>query len=193
MSRACGVALDFRVRRLTPGAFSEWENAKTILMHTPGEEIFLGVAYPEPALYDVTFDMDKAASEHRAYIESLKEQGISVLTVTDVLSNSNRQDLIDLARKSSSVRYSRLNTADENEQRQCFEKNLSSLPTSTLVRIITQRPTFRLSYAVKPSARNHQLPECKKYYIKADYGTDPVMNLYFTRDQMITTARGVVC
>ena len=82
------------------GTFSEWESAETILMHTPGEELLLGVSYPEPALFDDTFDMDQAAVEHRGYISALREKGITVYTVTEALLNSEKTALVDFARKS---------------------------------------------------------------------------------------------
>ena len=174
------------------GAYAEWESAETILMHTPGEELFMGVAYPEPALFDETFDMDQAAVEHKGYIDALKEHGITVYTVTEALLKSDKKDLVDFARKSVKLNASRLKKADRIEQQQCFEENLPKLSPRVLVRLIMQRPTFKLMYATKPGERNHFLPPCKKYYIKADYDFDSVMNLYFTRDQMITTAKGVV-
>lgn len=174
------------------GAYSEWENAETILMHTPGEELFLGVTYPEPALFDDTFDMDQAAVEHRNYIAKLKAQGIDVHTVIEVLLSSEKTALVELARKAINLNVSRLKKADRLEQKQCFDENIPRLSPNILTRIIMQRPTFKLSYDTKPGERNYSLPACKKYYIKADYIVNPVMNLYFTRDQMITTARGVV-
>lgn len=174
------------------GAKSEWDTADIVLMHTPGEELLLGVAYPEPALFDETFDMDQAALEHRGYINNLRESGISVYTVTDTLLKSDKNDLVDFAKKSVKLNLSRLKKSDRVEQKQCFEENLPRLSANVLVRLIMQRPTFKLLYTIKPSERNNFLPACKKYYIKAEYSVDPVMNLYFTRDQMITTARGVV-
>ena len=44
---------------------SEWDYAKAILMHTPGEELFDGVIHPYAGLFEYYFDVDKAAEEHR--------------------------------------------------------------------------------------------------------------------------------
>ena len=51
---------------------SEWDYAKEILMHTPGEELFDGVIHPYAGLFEYYFDVDKAAEEHRGYIRLLK-------------------------------------------------------------------------------------------------------------------------
>ena len=40
---------------------SEWDCAKEILMHTPGEELFDGVIHPYAGLFEYYFDVDKAA------------------------------------------------------------------------------------------------------------------------------------
>ena len=37
---------------------SEWDCAKEILMHTPGEELFDGVIHPYAGLFEYYFDVD---------------------------------------------------------------------------------------------------------------------------------------
>ena len=55
---------------------AEWDYAKAILMHTPGEELFDGVIHPYAGLFEYYFDVDKAAEEHKGYIEALERNGI---------------------------------------------------------------------------------------------------------------------
>lgn len=50
---------------------SEWDYAKAIIMHTPGEELFDGVIHPYAGLFEYYFDVDDAAQEHRGYIKAL--------------------------------------------------------------------------------------------------------------------------
>ena len=38
---------------------TEWDNAKAILMHTPGEELFDGVAHPYAGLFEYYFDVTR--------------------------------------------------------------------------------------------------------------------------------------
>lgn len=64
---------------------SEWNCAKEILMHTPGEELFDGVIHPYAGLFEYYFDVDKAAEEHRGYIKALEKNGIKVHTIEGLL------------------------------------------------------------------------------------------------------------
>ena len=64
---------------------SEWDCAKEILMHTPGEELFDGVIHPYAGLFEYYFDVDKAAQEHKGYIKALENNGIKVHTVRELL------------------------------------------------------------------------------------------------------------
>ena len=64
---------------------SEWDYARSILMHTPGEELFDGVIHPYAGLFEYYFDVDAAAQEHKGYIEALEKYGIQVYTVRELL------------------------------------------------------------------------------------------------------------
>ena len=52
------------------GQKAEWEYPKKILMHTPGDEVFMGVLHPEAALYEKPFSLKIADSQHLKYIDS---------------------------------------------------------------------------------------------------------------------------
>ena len=64
---------------------AEWDPARVILMHTPGQELFNGVIHPSAGLFEDYFDVDKAAEEHRGYIRMLEKNGIQVYTVSEIL------------------------------------------------------------------------------------------------------------
>ena len=64
-----------------PGSTAEWHRAEHILMHTPGDELLLGVLHPEAALFETVFSVDDAAAEHRHYIAALRQNGVAVTTV----------------------------------------------------------------------------------------------------------------
>ena len=76
---------------------AEWDSAKLILMHTPGQELFDGVIHPAAGLFEDYFDVDKAADEHRSYIGMLRENGIRVLTVDGILNEIDIDSLRTLA------------------------------------------------------------------------------------------------
>jgi len=67
------------------GAAAEWDPAKLILMHTPGDEIFFGVIHPAAALYEKPFNPQKAQEQHLNYIRLLEDQGIKTIGAVDTL------------------------------------------------------------------------------------------------------------
>ncbi len=81
----CMVALVVTAQEKTVFPRSEWDCAKEILMHTPGEELFDGVIHPYAGLFEYYFDVDKAAEEHKGYISALEKNGIKVHTVRELL------------------------------------------------------------------------------------------------------------
>ncbi len=160
---------------------AEWAPAGAILMHTPGIELFDGVMHPSAGLFENYFDVDAAADEHRNYIATLRKNGIEVYTVTDILREAHIDSLRVLAAKSLSYDCSDLDE-EPAEVENYRQEVLSKMTREDMIRCILMRPTVEL----RPTELNtgHE----------ASYTHNPVMNLYFTRDQSITTPRGhIIC
>jgi arginine deiminase len=174
------------------GSKAEWHPAKMILMHTPGNEIFLGVVHPSAALFEKPFSLKQAASQHLKYIEELEKQGIKVHTVVDVLlkgtvdaddravPGKELDQLQEFAKGFLTIDTSRLPPEIQVEQEKYKAQTIAKLNPRELVQIILMRPTVHLEQTKTNTG------------FKATYEVAPVMNLYFCRDQMITTAKGVV-
>lgn len=157
---------------------SEWDYAKAILMHTPGEELFDGVIHPYAGLFEYYFDVDKAAEEHQGYIEALKRNGIEVYTIRELLGQVPMNRLRTFAMSALTYDTSALTDegAAENEAyRLCIIEQMSR---ADLIRCILLRPTVKLYNTANNTG------------VEAVYTHSPLMNLYFTRDQSITTPRG---
>ncbi len=175
------------------GAAAEWDKAQSILMHTPGEEVLMGVIDYEAALFEDTFSMKEAAEEHQAYIEKLKQVVPTVRTVEEVLlygvdaaqKNKEYLDLVDLANDMTILDVSQLQPRDQYSQKRKYREALIRLAPEVLVRMVLQRPTVILSYDTSGSKDGG-------YNVIADYRSNPMMNMYFMRDQMITTEKGVI-
>jgi len=174
------------------GATAEWLPARRVLMHTPGEEIFLGVIHPAAALYEKPFDLTDAIAEHRRYIERLEDRGATVHTVVDTLLSGTLDDdsnplpgpdldrLRAFAAPFLKIDATALPPDRQAEQATYKQQVIQDIHPRELVRIILMQPTIHLH----PTDGNTGL--------SATYESSPVMNLYFCRDQMITTAKGVV-
>ena len=159
---------------------SEWDYAKEILMHTPGEELFDGVIHPYAGLFEYYFDVDKAAEEHRGYIKALEKNGIKVHTVRELLEQAPIEKLRACA--VSALTYDTSNmtgiTVDDSEK---YRMNvINEMSRADLIRCILLRPTVKLYSSGNNTG------------FEAVYTHSPLMNLYFTRDQSITTPRGHV-
>ena len=161
---------------------SEWDYAKAILMHTPGEELFDGVIHPYAGLFEYYFDVDKAAEEHKGYIKALESNGVKVYTVRELLNQAPIDRLRTYAM--NSLKYDTQNmpsmNVEESEKYRMYVIN--EMSQADLIRCILLRPTVTLY----PSDNNTGF--------EAIYSHSPLMNLYFTRDQSITTPRGhIIC
>ena len=159
---------------------SEWDCAKEILMHTPGEELFDGVIHPYAGLFEYYFDVDKAAEEHKGYVKALEKNGIKVHTVRELLEQAPIEKLRACAM--SALRYDISDmagtSADGTEKYRMGVIN--EMSRADLIRCILLRPTVKLHNAGNNTG------------FEAVYMHSPMMNLYFTRDQSITTPRGCI-
>ena len=157
---------------------AEWDHAKAILMHTPGEELFDGVIHPYAGLFEYYFDVDMAAEEHRGYIEALKRNGIEVHTIRELLNQVSIDKLRACAMSTLTYDTSALSdtTAAENEAYRL--SIIDQMSRADLIRCILLRPTVKLYNTANNTG------------VEAVYTHSPLMNLYFTRDQSITTPRG---
>jgi arginine deiminase len=161
---------------------AEWLKAGDILMHTPGQELFCGVIHPSAGLFEHYFDVDKAADEHRNYIMMLQKNGIRVHTVTGILNEVGIDSLRSLA--ANVLHYDITDIPGESaEATETYRQDvLAKMSRSDLMRCILLQPTVIL------------LKTDNNTGYEAKYIQSPLMNLYFTRDQSITTPRGhVIC
>ena len=183
---------------LQPGSFTigsgaEWLQAKTVVVHTPGDEVFLGLTHPAAALFERPFSLDGARREHQDFICLMAKNNVQVLRLTDILlagtvdaagtplPGAALDQLRSLAL--DSLRYQTKSLPKKLAASQAGYKQdvINKLHPIELIQIILQQPSITLQ-----STKGHNTG------LRASYGADPVMNLYFMRDQVITTAKGVV-
>lgn len=161
---------------------AEWDHAKTILMHTPGEELFDGVIHPYAGLFEYYFDVDQAAEEHRGYISALEKNGIKVYTVKELLNQVPIEKLRVCAMGALTYDTSNMNNDTGVESNTYRLEVINQMSRADLIRCILLRPTVKL-YSTESNTG-----------FEAEYIHSPLMNLYFTRDQSITTPRGhIIC
>ena len=161
---------------------AEWSKAGDILMYTPGQELFNGVIHPSAGLFEDYFDVDKAAEEHRGYIRMLEANGIRVHTIYDILEEVGIDSLRALAGKVLVYDISSIPDEDAEKTETYRQEVLQKMSRNDLIRCILLQPTVKLSKTDNNTG------------YEAQYIQNPLMNLYFTRDQSITTPRGhIIC
>ena len=161
---------------------AEWDNATAILMHTPGEELFDGVIHPSAGLFEGYFDVDKAADEHRGYISMLENNGIKVYTVKELMMNAPIEKLRVYAMDAMQYDVSNIVNANVVESNNYRLEVINQMSRADLIRCIFLQPTVTLYETDNNTG------------VEAVYTHYPLMNMYFTRDQSITTPRGhIVC
>ena len=161
---------------------AEWLTAGDILMHTPGQELFNGVIHPSAGLFEDYFDVDKAAEEHRGYIGMFEKNGVRVHTVIGILNEVGLDSLRVLAEKVLTYDISSIPGEDAEKTEAYRQEVLQKMSRSDLIRCILLQPTVKLSKTDSNTG------------YEAQYIQNPLMNLYFTRDQSITTPRGhIIC
>lgn len=174
------------------GARAEWDQARLILMHTPGEEILHGVIHPAAALFEKPFSLEEARRQHKNYIALLEQEGAVVHTVVQTLLAGTMDgqgralpgpaldELREFAGRFLVYNTARLAPEEQERQEQYKQEVLAALSPQGLVAVILEQPTVHLH----PTEINTGFT--------ATYQSSPIMNLYFCRDQVITTAKGVV-
>lgn len=178
---------------------SEVERASLVVTHEPGLEGVLGFLHPLGSLYEQPYPPDRSTADHRGYQETLRRHGCQVHTLCDVLAegaerpepgqepSAQRKALLELA--ASRLEY-RLEGArglqlPEKTSRALAEdykrEALAQYSAEDLARVVLLGPVVEL----KPSGRNTGL-------VTRSVSLHSAQNLVFTRDQQITTRKGVV-
>jgi arginine deiminase len=126
--------------------------------------------------------VDKAAEEHRGYISMLEKNGIRVHTVMGILQEVGIDSLRALADNVLVYDISGIANESPDATEEYRHGVISKMSRNDLIRCILLQPMVRLRKTDNNTG------------YEATYIQNPLMNLYFTRDQSITTPRGhVIC
>lgn len=164
---------------------SEIGRLRRVLLHRPGRELEnLMPEYLERLLFDDIPYLQEAQKEHDAFADCLRQQGVEVVYLTDLVAESLtdetvRQDLIQQFLDEANVSDARL--------RQRLEEHFSALGKREMVE--SMMAGVRKSELHKESGRlaDHLTASGEDY----PFAVDPMPNLYFTRDPFATIGRGV--
>ncbi|AWR95069.1 arginine deiminase family protein [Acidianus brierleyi] len=162
---------------------AEWDRLRGVLVHEPGIEMFYGVLDPESFLYMRRFNLQRALLEHKKMQDTLKELGVTVYRLKDVILDKANSDqkIMDYLKKLAleSIRFE--GDGELEKQLQDFEEDINKLDPESLFNIVLLKPTVITHKALGTSESTPRI-----------INEEPLANLYFTRDQTIVTDEGIV-
>ncbi len=164
---------------------SEIGRLKKVLLHRPGQELEnLMPEYLERLLFDDIPYLKEAQKEHDAFAACLRENGVEVVYLTDLVARSLtsgevRQDLIRQFLDESGV--------EDARTRELLAEYLGAMPDREM--ISTMMAGVRKSQLRAAGGKlGDFLSAAEDDY---PFAVDPMPNLYFTRDPFATIGTGV--
>ncbi|KAK9805881.1 hypothetical protein WJX73_000501 [Symbiochloris irregularis] len=179
-----------------PTACQQHENepAEVVIVCEPeGTSLMMGGLHPRASLYERPVNLDAARASHAEFRRVMREAGLRVLTVREILSFGvgdhigARVELEELAMKALSYNFAEgFKEADLRDEDRVYVTDdykrvvLEHMSIEQLIDTLMINPTVHLS----PSYRDTGL--------SASYTFQPLSNLVYTRDQQITGCKGII-
>lgn len=204
------------MNKIVPSQPAEWLPAKVVMLCEPRMETLFSILQTDSSNFLNPFSLAQAREEHRNYRRILEERGVLVFDIREALREGGRAGLARLriwAREAIALAFepaispkpaanvpeggqsangsqgatslARPITAKDRAQLEAnLLKALSVLDAESLVDVILMRPTMRIAYNADP------VDPTTRFSTRFEL-TDPP-SCYYTRDPLITTAKGVV-
>ena len=164
--------------------YSEIGKLKTVMLHRPGKELEnLAPDILHRMLIDDIPYLKIAQEEHDAFANVLRQQGIKVLYLEDLLAESLTDEKVRRAFLDQLLDESSIKKQDPLHQ--LLLNYLQELPTKEMVKTVIAR--------IRKSAIHNSTPSLADWAEDPDYPfyLDPMPNVYFTRDQQAAIGSGM--
>ena len=164
--------------------YSEIGKLKTVMLHRPGKELEnLAPDILHRMLIDDIPYLKIAQEEHDAFANVLRQQGIKVLYLEDLLAESLTDEKVRRAFLDQLLDESSIKKQDPLHQ--LLLNYLQELPTKEMVKTVIAR--------IRKSAIHNSTPSLADLAEDPDYPfyLDPMPNVYFTRDQQAAIGSGM--
>ncbi|MDP8262436.1 MAG: arginine deiminase family protein [Candidatus Ancaeobacter aquaticus] len=178
---------------IKPEVKAEWDRVETIVMQPPSIADFWISIFPKGNGYDTPFNYLAAKQEHLHYANILRAAGIKIYMVEDVLlegtvdkdgnaiQGKKLNDLQNFAKKYLKIKCNELDDSVKKELEIEKDKAIKSLPPHVLIDLILQNPV--ITAEKDPNSISD---------FDAKYSLHPLLDLFYLRDQIITTPKGIV-
>ena len=162
---------------------SEVNKLKTVILHEPGEELNnLTPEYLGELLFDDIPWLPLAKKEHQEFARVLKENGVEVLYLTDLVSESLYNDEI----KSEFIRQFILDSG-------IYSETLTNIIHDYLISFNNTKDMVLkcISGIRKTDLKSYKKKTLTDFVLDVPFITYPIPNLYFTRDPFVLIDGGV--
>ncbi len=159
-----------------PRVDSEVGRLRSVLLHRPGPELNrLTPRNNDQLLFDGIPWVDRAQDEHDAFAGVLRERGVEVLLLADLLAEA----LEDAGARAAGIRAAVDELRLGTELADALQVHLSGVGAAVLAGILTAGMTFE----ELPAVGDPTLVE--RMHHPHDFAVDPLPNLLFTRDSSV--------
>ena len=168
---------------------SEIGKLKTVLLHRPGKELEnLTPDYLTDLLFDDIPYLEVAQKEHDAFAQTLRDNGVEVLYLDELVAEALSSDQSDRLREQFVDEMLAASKQGSRRITQVLRQFLLDLPTHAMVRKIMAG--VRKDEITLPPEHHRQLHNMieKNHY---PFYLDPMPNLYFTRDPAAAIGNGL--
>jgi arginine deiminase len=156
-----------------------------------GASLQMGGLHPRASLFEKPVNMTQAQMAHAEFRKLMRENNVRVLTVREILAYGTDKHVgarVELENFAATVLtyepHSPMEEFTEADQYYLSEEYkaevLSSMSVPQLIDTILINPTV------------HLVPSYRDTGLSATYSFKPLANLVYTRDQQITTAKGII-
>lgn len=153
--------------------YSEIHTLKRVLVHRPGDELTnLTPTWLNELLFDDIPWLKSAQEEHDYFVHVLEEQGVDVVSLTDLVSESLHNDTI---KKAFIMQFIDEAGIKHPQTKKKIYQFLYQMPTKDMVR-------QTMAGIVKEQFKHYRKHSLKDYIRDYPFITAPMPNLYFTRD-----------
>ncbi len=164
--------------------YSEIGRLRRVLLHRPGAELEnLAPDYLEQMLFDDIPDLQLAQQEHDAFADTLRQNGVEVVYLIDLLAESLTEPEVRSRFIDDFLADARITT---DRERLVLREYLQGMDTR------------RMISAMMAGVRKDDLPQGQSLsdflrHLEGEYpfALDPIPNLYFTRDPFAAIGPGV--
>lgn len=173
---------------------SENDQAEIVIVCEPeGQSLQMGGLHPRASLYEKPVNLEAAKQAHAEFRRVMRDMGVRVLTVREILAYGAGQHVgarVEL--EGFAMQALTYKLAEGAVREDIEEKDRHYLSDAYKRTVLEHMSVPQLIDTILTNPTVHLAPSYRDTGLTATYSFEPLSNLVYTRDQQITTCRGIV-